>query len=128
MAVIVDSSVWIDALSGQTFRDIEDAMADATLVLAPLAIAELLSVDMTPQQRETVGDLLQDYPLHETPLRHWMAVGELRRFMRGRGVNLTIPDAHMAQCALDLGGVLVTRDEVFARVAAYTSLRLAQLR
>src|SRR5205085_10796471 len=38
---------------------------------------------------------------HETPLEHWINVGNLRRALRQAGVSVTIPDAHVAQCALD---------------------------
>ena len=128
MAVIVDSSVWIDALSGQTVVEIEAAMATATLVLSPVVIAELLSGDTTPAQREVIGELLQEYPLAATPLEHWMGVGALRRLLRSKGINVTIPDAHLAQAALELDGTLVSRDEIFLRISAHTPLRLAQLR
>jgi predicted nucleic acid-binding protein len=128
VAVIVDSSVWIDALSGETFPVIETAMAAGTLFHSPLVIAELLSGDITPGQRAIIGELLQDYALCDTPLQHWMDLGEMRRMLRGHGVNVTIPDAHVAQCALDLNGLVVTRDEIFTRIARHTPLRLPQLR
>lgn len=128
MAAIVDTSVWIDILGGVIIEDVEDALASGTVVVPPLVVAELLSGDMTPRQREALGELLQDFPLHETPLDHWMRVGELRRILSRKGLKITIPDAHVAQCALDLNGALFSRDDVFARIAAHTSLRLAQLR
>lgn len=103
-------------------------MAAATLVLSPLVIAELLSGENTPGQLETIGNLLQEFPMHATPLGHWIDVGELRRMLRGRGVNVTIPDAHLAQCAIELRGTIVSRDEIFLRIAALTPLRVAQLR
>jgi len=128
VAVIVDTSIWIDALLGETYRVLEDAMTDGTLYLAPLVIAELLSGELTFTHRESLFHLLQEYPLCDTPLAHWMAVGGLRRVLRSRGVNVTIPDAHVAQLALELDAALVTRDDVFRRIADYTPLRLAQLR
>ena len=128
VVVIVDSSVWIDAMAGHTYRVVEDAMTAGTLYLAPLVIAELLSAELTFTQRESIFLMLQDYPLCDTPLAHWMGVGGLRRALRTRGVNVTIPDAHVAQLALELDGTLVTRDDIFQRIAAYTPLRLAQLR
>ena len=120
--------MWIDALTGETFRVIEDAMVAGTLYLAPLVVAELLSGELTPTQRETMFQLLQEYPLCDTPLAHWMGVGGLRRALRARGVNVTIPDAHVAQLALERDAELVTRDDIFVRIAAYTPLRLAELR
>lgn len=128
MDVIVDSASWIDFLAGRPAAEVQKAIDAAEVVLPPLVVAELLSGDNTLAQRETIGELLQEFPLHDTPLAHWMAVGELRRMLRAHGVNVTIPDAHIAQCALDCDGTLLTRDDVFIAVAKHTRLRLAQLR
>jgi predicted nucleic acid-binding protein len=122
--VIVDSSTLIDSLLGRRVPPVEDAMAAAALVLAPLVIAEVLSGQLTLDQREVVGNLLQDYPLADTPLQHGMNVGSLRRTLRARGLNVTLPDAHVAQCALDLDATLLTHDEVFRQIAQHTPLRL----
>lgn len=124
MAVIVDTSLWIDALSGRTVIEIERALAAGTMVFSPLVVAELLSGDLTAGQRATIGELLQDYGLHRTPLGHWIDVGNLRRLLRGKGINATLPDAHVAQCALDLNATLLTRDDIFLRIAEHTPLRL----
>jgi predicted nucleic acid-binding protein len=62
--------------------------------------------------------------MHETDRRHWIAVGDLRRDLAAQGVNLTIPDAHIAQCAIDLDATLLTRDKVFKLVSRYVPLRL----
>ncbi|HEX6095761.1 MAG TPA: PIN domain-containing protein [Thermoanaerobaculia bacterium] len=128
MDVIVDSSAWIDFLIGRPVAQVDAAIADGAVVLAPLVIAEVLSGDITLRQREMVGELLQEFPHHPTPLAHWMLVGELRRSLRVKGINVTIPDAHVAQCALDLDATLLSRDHIFALIAAHTSLRLAVLR
>lgn len=128
MAVIVDSSLWIDALAGRTVPAIERALAAGTLVHSPLVIAEVLSGDLTLDQREILGELLQDYAMHKTPLAHWIDVANLRRMLRAHGLNATIPDAHVAQCAIDLDATLLTRDEIFDSIASRTPLRLGQLR
>ena len=124
MAVIVDSSTLIDYLGGESIAAVERAIASGGLYLAPLVIAEVLSGEITLDQRETVGNLLQDYPVCATPLAHRMAIGGLRRMLRARGINVTIPDAHVAQCALDLDATLLTRDDIFLRIAKHTSLRV----
>jgi predicted nucleic acid-binding protein len=51
-------------------------------------------------------------------------VGELRRVTRDRGLGVSTSDAHVAQCALDRNAVLLSRDTIFQRIAAMTSLRL----
>jgi len=40
------------------------------------------------------------------------------------GLSVTIPDAHVAQCALDRDAILLTRDGVFGKIAKHVPLRL----
>ena len=103
-------------------------MAEETVVIPPLAVAELLSGNNTPAQRGMIFEILQEFSVHATPLAHWMNVGALRRLLRAHGLNATIPDAHVAQCAIDLNATLLTRDEIFDSIASRTPLRLGQLR
>jgi len=124
VAVIVDTSVLIDLLGGTRYLILDRALAEGTLVLPPLVIAEVLSGETTPSEREILGDLLQDYSLHATPLAHWFDLGALRRTLRTKGLNVTLPDAHVAQCALDLDATLLTRDDIFLHIARHTPLRL----
>ena len=128
MDVIVDSSVLIDALAGATIPELERAIADNAIVLSPLVVAEVLSGDTSVGERAALGVLLQDYPHHEASLGHWILVGHLRRMLREKGVNVTIPDAHVAQCALDRDAAVYTNDEIFVHIAKHTSLRVTRLR
>jgi len=40
-------------------------------------------------------------------------------------VSVSTPDAHVAQCALDVNGVLLSTDAVFRRIAPRSRLRVA---
>ena len=71
-----------------------------------------------------MDDLIRDLELVETPRAHWVRVGELRRRLRGRGLSVSTPDAHVAQCALDVRGTLLSTDAVFRRIGRITELRL----
>lgn len=115
-------------MAGSAIAELENATARGDIVLAPLVIAELLSGATTPEQRVAIGELLQDYEMHQTNLGHWMRVGDLRRLLASNGVNATIPEAHIAQCALDRDAVVYTNDEIFVRIAQHTSLRVTRLR
>lgn len=128
MTVIVDSSTVIDFLFGRASTSAARLIAEGDMVLSPLVIAEILSGNLTLAQREIIGGLLQDFPLHPTPLSHWIDVGNLRRLLASRGINSTLPDAHLAQCALDLNATLLTRDDIFTSIADHTPLRLGHLR
>ena len=122
--VVVDTSVWIDFFAGRRVPSLEDALAQGSVILPPLVVAELVSGARRPRDRDSITDLMRELPLHETPLDHWMRVGDLRRQLRGRGLAVSTPDAHVAQCALDRDALLLSRDAVFRRIAAIAKLRL----
>lgn len=124
--VVVDTSVWIDFFAGAETTSLEEALERGAAVVPPIVVAELVSGATTPQQRERIGELLQDAPVHPTPLEHWIRVGDLRRVLARKGLNVTVPDAHVAQCALDQDAVLLARDAVFTLIARHTPLRLRE--
>ena len=123
--VVVDTSVWIDFFAGKKADELELALANGAAILPPIVVAELISGASSAEERVAIGELLQEAPVHETPLDHWMRVGNLRATLARKGVAVSVPDAHVAQCALDRDAVLLTRDAIFARVARHTRLRLA---
>ena len=122
--VVVDTSLWIDFFAGAEAAAVEEALALGAAIFPPIVVSELVSGATTPTQRQEIGQLLQDAPLHDTPLEHWIRVGDLRRTLARKGVSVTIPDAHVAQCALDRDAVLLTRDTVFTKIAKLVPLRL----
>lgn len=122
---VVDTSEWIEFFKGSPAALIEQALLNGAAIVPPVVVAELISGASTVEQCNAIGEVLQDAPLHETPLDHWIRVGELRAMLKRKGLSVTIPDAHVAQCALDRDAVLLTRDRVFSAIARHTRLRLA---
>jgi predicted nucleic acid-binding protein len=122
--VVADTSAWIDFLAGRPVPLLEDALAQAAVVLPPVVVAELVSGARRAADRRAIEALVRELPIHETPLEHWIKVGELRRAARDRGVSVSTPDAHVAQCALDRNAILLSTDAIFARIASMTTLRL----
>ena len=122
--VVADTSAWIDFFAGRPAHALEDALAQGLVVLPPLVVAELISGAHRARDRTAIARLVDDLPLHETPLAHWIRVGELRRRLRERGISVSTPDAHVAQCALDRDAVLLSSDAVFMRIARSAGLRL----
>lgn len=122
--VVADTSVWIDFLAGRAVPLLEDALAQAAVVLPPIVVAELVSGARRASDRRAIEALVQELPVHDASLDHWIRVGELRRRARDRGLSVSTPDAHVAQCALDRDAVLLARDTIFTRLASLTSLRL----
>jgi predicted nucleic acid-binding protein len=123
--VVADTSVWIDFLAGRPAPDLEEALARGAVVLPPLVVAELVSGAERARDQSAITDLVRELPVHETPLDHWIRVGELRRGLARKGITVSTPDAHVAQCALDRRALLLTRDRVFTRIATVTELRTA---
>ena len=123
-AVVVDSSIWIEFFRGRELPALEEALLEGRVLVPPIVVAELVSGASSRGDSKKVADLVQDLELVETPRAHWIRVGELRRRLRGRGLRVSTPDAHVAQCALDVRGVLLSTDAVFRRIGRLTELRL----
>lgn len=124
--VVADTSAFIAYLGGAESGALQRAIDEETLFMSPVVVSELVTGAQTAADRTAIGELMQDTPLHPTPLAHWIAVGDLRRMLRAKGLEVSTPDAHIAQCALDRDALLVTRDAIFRRIARHCPLRLAQ--
>ncbi len=122
--VIVDTSVWIDFFGGDSAETLEQALAAGTAVLPPVVVAELISGARRPAEQSAITDLIESIPVHRTPLAHWIHVGQLRRRLGEKGLSVSTPDAHVAQCALDLNALLLARDAIFKRIARHSGLRV----
>ncbi len=125
MAVIGDTSALVDYLYGRGSQAIEDAIREETLVLPPIVISELLSGSDAPLRRAAIAEVLKDLPMHAVGRPHWTDVGNMRNDLKRHGLTVTIPDAHVAQCALDLDAPLLSRDDIFRLIAERVPLRLA---
>jgi len=123
--LVVDTSVWIDFFAGRPVPALEDGLAQGAVALPPMVVAELVSGARLERQRAAIADLVRDLPIHETPVDHWIRVGDLRRRLAEKGVAVSTPDAHVAQCAIDRDALLLTRDDVFNKIAKATALRVA---
>jgi predicted nucleic acid-binding protein len=123
--VVADTSVWIDFFAGRPQPELEAALEHGVVVLPPIVVAELVSGARRPSDRTAIARVLGELPVHETPVGHWIRVGDLRRILRNHGLSVSTPDAHVAQCALDRDAVLLTRDKVFAQIARRVGLKLA---
>jgi predicted nucleic acid-binding protein len=124
VVVVADTSVWIDHLVGNPNPAMDAALLAEAVVFPPLVVSELFAGADTPDRRADVALLLQDFPVHKVGLEHWIALGDLRRELQRQGCNATIPDAHVAQCALELDATLLTGDAIFRLIAEHVPLRL----
>lgn len=121
---VVDTSVWIDFFAGRGDKTFEDALAAGSVLVPPIVLSELVSGARSEKDRQGLDRVLANLPMVPTPRSHWLRVGELRRHLASRGIAISTPDAHVAQCALDLDALLLSRDRVFRRVEEHAALRL----
>ena len=124
--MVVDTSGWIDFFAGDTIPVLEEALAAQIVILSPVVTAELVSGAINPRDRRAISELVLELPVHETPREHWVAVGDLRRKLRSKGLSVSTPDAHIAQCALDRQSLLLSRDAIFRRISDVVPLRLVR--
>ncbi len=97
------------------------------MYLPPVVAAELLSGRMAERARGELEEFLLTLPLCQADVAHWFRVGKLRNSLAVKGLSLSTPDAHVAQCALDLGADLLSADAIFRLVARHTKLSLLRL-
>ena len=124
-ALVVDTSSWIAWLAGGGSSLVDEALEEGRLHLPVLVAAELLSGRLDASERAELQDMLSDLPAAGTDPEHWFRVGKLRAELRDRGLSVSTLDAHVAQCAIDTGGVLLTEDRVFEKIAKVVPLKVA---
>jgi predicted nucleic acid-binding protein len=125
-ALVVDTSSWIAYFAGDGSPLIEDALGSGTLLLPVVVASELLSGKMNRADRVALEDLLDTLPACGIERAHWFRVGSLRRQLAAKGLSVSTPDAHVAQCAIDAGARLLSEDRTFRKIAAHAPLRLAE--
>jgi predicted nucleic acid-binding protein len=124
-ALVVDTSSWIAWLAGGGSSLVDEALEEGRLHLPVIVAAELLSGRLDASERAELQDMLSDLPAVGTDPEHWFRVGKLRAELRAKGLSVSTPDAHVAQCAIDTGGVLLSEDRVFEKIAGVLPLRVA---
>lgn len=87
----------------------------------------MLSGSLRARERARLEDFLSDLELCPHDLSHWFRVGKFREELRRAGLSVSTPDAHVARCALECDGLLLTEDSVFAKIARAKRLRLATI-
>jgi predicted nucleic acid-binding protein len=125
-ALVIDSSSWSAYFRGKDSPLVEEALAHGLVRLPAIVAAELLSAKISPRRRRELESFLADLPLCGVEREHWFRVGALRSSLFAKGVSVSTPDAHVAQCAIDLQADLMTDDGVFAIIARHHPLQLVK--
>lgn len=122
--VCVDSSTFIAFFRDDPGADVDHlrrALVEGTAVLPPSALAELLSDRHLPEELEY---LLLHLPLLPLLDGYWERVGYLRRRLLEAGRKAKLADVLIAQCCIDHGTLLLTRDADFQTFVRYCDLVL----
>ena len=123
-ALVIDSSAWVSYFDGRGEVEVDSALEEGRVIIPPIVAAELLSGRLPARQRAEMESFLADLPVFEADLGHWFRVGRLRAELRARGISVSTPDAHVGQCAMDLGALLLSEDRIFRLMAKHAPLRL----
>lgn len=122
--IAVDTSTWIAFLQGGDGPDsdvLDRALQERSVVMVPVVLAELLS---DSELDGSVIRLLRELPLIDLHPGFWERAGLLRAKVLAKGRKARLGDALIAQCCLDEGISLLTRDRDFRAFAEAARLRL----
>lgn len=122
--IVVDTSSWIGYFNDGEHSIIDEALAEGRVYLSGVVAAELTSGKLSTRHRSALESFLGDLPLVQADLQHWFRVGQLRATLLSKGLTVSTPDAHVAQCALDLQAELLSEDKIFMKIANKISLQL----
>lgn len=125
-AIVVDTSAWIPYLAGRPNTVVDEAIHDGRVFLPPIVLAEIFSGKLNHRRRQELREAMERLPLCDCRFDHWIRVGELRASLMAAGITISIPDAHVAQCAMDLSGILVTEDKIFHLAADHCALQVVR--
>lgn len=122
--IVVDTSTWVAYLEGGEGEDaqlLDQALENRQVVMAPVVLTELLS---DPQISSGVAKTLLEIPLIEIESGFWQRAGILRARVLAKRRRARLGDALIAQCCLDRGISLLTRDRDFRAFAQAAGLDL----
>jgi len=126
--VLVDTSVWVDALRDPRSRvtpGIEALLAGTVrLATTGLIVQEVLQGISVPADLARVGTLMRHVPCLGATRDTHMRAASLYRGLRRAGVTVPTVDVVIAQLAIDHGVPVWSLDRHFARIARASRLRL----
>ena len=122
--IAADTSTWIAFLEGETAPDTEllgQALRDRQVLMVPVVLTELLS---DPKLSAEVATTLCDLPPIEIGDEYWRRAGALRAKVLAKRRRARLGDALIAQCCIDGGVSLLTRDRDFRAFSEAAGLKL----
>jgi predicted nucleic acid-binding protein len=120
--IAADTSTWVaylQGLTGDDTRTLDRALDDRQVLMPPPVLSELLS---DPKLAPEAATALVELPLIEIEDGYWRRAAELRARVLAKKRKARLGDALIAQCCIDRGISLLTRDRDFHAFAEAASL------
>jgi len=115
--IAADTSTWVAFLEGSRGADtqlLDQALEDRQVLMVPAVLTELLS---DPKLPSAAAESLSEIPLIPIEHGYWHRAGALRAKVLAKRRKARLGDALIAQCCIDRGVPLVTRDRDFRAFA-----------
>jgi predicted nucleic acid-binding protein len=116
--IAADTSTWISFFEGSQAEDVfalVNALRARQVVMPPPVLTELLS---DPEISASVSQTLLELPMVALKDGFWQRAGKLRAKVIARKRKARLGDALIAQCCIDAGIALITRDGDFKAFSA----------
>ena len=123
--IAADSSSVIAYFRGDSGRDVkllDTALESADLALPPVVLTEILS---DPGLQASFVELVRVIPVLEIHVGFWERAAATRAQVLSRRLKAPLADSLIAQCCIDHGLPLITRDRGFQHFAKLSGLNLA---
>ena len=125
--IAADTSTWIAFLEGAKGQDVDlldRALREHQVLMPPVVLTELLS---DPQLPVNVAKPLAEVPMIEIEAGFWERAGALRAKVLLKHRKARQGDALIAQCCVDRGVPLLTRDRDFHAFVDAAGLNITSL-
>lgn len=116
--IAADTSTWISFFEGEQGDDVlalARALQSRQVVMPPPVLTELLS---DPGLSASVAQTLMELPLVALKDGFWHRAGRLRAKVLAQKRKARLGDALIAQCCIDAGIAIITRDGDFKAFSA----------
>lgn len=125
MAVLIDTSAWIEALRPEgdeaVRREVRAALEDGAAVFCDLVRLELWNGARGARERKYLEELERELATLATTDEVWRRARDLAHRCRSQGLTLPATDLLIAACAQHHGAALLHRDDHFDRISEATA-------
>ncbi|MBX9879789.1 MAG: PIN domain-containing protein [Candidatus Obscuribacterales bacterium] len=131
MKVLVDTSVWLDALNekGKSANSLSDKLSslidsEHAILLTGIILFEVVRGFRASKERNKLIERLSWFPLLELSRDDYLYAADLSAACRAKGVTTSTADALIAAAAIRYDCQLFTGDKDFQRIARLVPLKL----